>query len=227
MHSFYYLWQLCGIESKIFSFVFIITQRALLAQHQDCHQLLLFHFLPVFLLFLFFLLLNDKYLCHFLPPSPPTGLFVSWIEGLQQPTRVLLRGRIFFKDSGCLSWREECEQQIVQDNKSLVWTTENAVDYHQEHRGTERNFSEFLSSAEQLSLWFCRCHSWKAFKSVLMLSLYISTSLYGVKSQTSVSVFFYFPPALVFFPHSLSLDTYTFWVMLQKRSSHPNNIDIR
>lgn len=70
MHSFYYLWQLCGVESKIFPFVFIITQRALLAQHQDCHQLLLFHFLPVFLLFLFFLLLNDKYLCHFLPPPP-------------------------------------------------------------------------------------------------------------------------------------------------------------
>lgn len=35
-------------------FVFIITQRALLAQHQDCHQLLLFHFLTVFLLFFVF-----------------------------------------------------------------------------------------------------------------------------------------------------------------------------
>lgn len=149
MHSFYYLWQLCGIESKIFPFVFIITQRALLAQHQDCHQLLLFHFLPVFLLFLFFLLLNDKYLCHFLPPSPPTGLFVSWIERLQQPTRVLLRGRIFFKDSGCLSWREECEQQIVQDNRSLVWTTENAVDYYQEQRGTERNIFFVISRAAE------------------------------------------------------------------------------
>lgn len=35
-------------------FVFIITQRALLARHQGCHQLLLFHFLPVFLLFFVF-----------------------------------------------------------------------------------------------------------------------------------------------------------------------------
>lgn len=60
MHLFlFYLWQLCRVESKIFfffslpPFVFIITQRALLAQHQDCHPLLLFHFLPAFLLFFF------------------------------------------------------------------------------------------------------------------------------------------------------------------------------
>lgn len=79
-----------------FPFVFIITQRALLAQHQDCHQRLLFHFLPVFLLFLFFLLLNDKYLCHFQAPL------------MNRRTAITRRGAvevggIVFIDTTCLS----------------------------------------------------------------------------------------------------------------------------
>lgn len=40
-----------------------------------------------------------------LPHSSSTGLFVSWIEGVQQPARVLLWGRIFLRDSGGASAR--------------------------------------------------------------------------------------------------------------------------
>lgn len=49
-----------------------------------------------------------------MPPPQQDCFLVN--KGTATTTRVLLRGRVFFKDSGHLSLREECEPQIDWDN---------------------------------------------------------------------------------------------------------------